>query len=128
MVKVEDSPKPLLHHVRARSQATKKIFKNRDLPEGCTIGDRWRHAFIMTYIWWAAQQCDPWNMNNDEAILALQRIFNTIDAIFSIVSSSILSVDCHTYHCIFRHNNVCLTPGVTLLAQLLSQSSTHSLP
>ena len=79
-------------------------------------------------------------MNNNEAVLALQQIFNTIydtsvtytiavnDAVFSIVSSSILSVDCHTYHCIFRHNNVCLTPGVTLLAQLLSQSSTHSLP
>ena len=125
MVKVEDSPKPLLHRVRARSQATKKIFKNGDLPEGCTIGDHWHRAFITTYIWWAAQQCDPWNTNDDEAVLALQQIFNTIydtsvtytiavnDAVFSIVSSSILSVDCHTYHCIFRHNNVCLTPGVT---------------
>ena len=55
MVKVEDSPKPLLHHVRAQSQAMKKIFKNRDLPEGCTIGNHWRHAFITTYIWWAVQ-------------------------------------------------------------------------
>ena len=78
MVKVKDSPKPLLCHVRARSQATKKIFKNRDLPEECTIGDCWRRAFIMTYIWWAAQWHDPWNMNDNEAILALQRIFNTI--------------------------------------------------
>ena len=140
MVKVEDSPKPLLRHIRAQSQAMKKIFKNRDLPEGCTIGDCWCRAFIMTYIWWAAQQHDPWNMNDDEAVLALQWIFNTIydmsvtytimvnDAIFSILSSSILSVDCHTYHCIFRHNNVCLTPGIMLLAQLLSQLSTHSLP
>ena len=63
MVKVKDSPKPLLHRVRARSQAMKKIFKNGDLPEGCTIGDCWCHAFIMTYIWWAAQRHDPWNIN-----------------------------------------------------------------
>jgi hypothetical protein len=77
----------------------KKKFRNEDLPRGCQDDNRWRGNFIPTFLWYAAYQNDPWNLEEDAAVNAMQRIWDTLyskaipyrivphDAVYIIVSS-----------------------------------------
>jgi hypothetical protein len=101
-VKIEDSPQPVRR--RAHAPQLRKAFKNGDLPSGCQTNDTWRRAFIPTYLWWVATQEDPWALDDEKALDAMQDIWNTIydknvthtitlnDPVFAIVSHSYLFV------------------------------------
>jgi hypothetical protein len=101
-VKVEDSPQPMRRKARA-PQPRKTSFKNGDLPSGCQTSDAWRRAFIPTYLWWIANQEDPWVLNDEKALKAMQYIWTAIyeqrvdytitvnGPVFSIVSQPTLS-------------------------------------
>jgi hypothetical protein len=72
-VKVEDSP------VQMKTQKTKpSTFSNKQLPQGCLQDDAWRGIVIPTFIWWAAHQEDPWKIKEEEALAALQSIWNPV--------------------------------------------------
>ena len=104
-MKVEDSPQPMCRgkpHMPLR-----KTFKNGDLPDGCQTSDAWHHAFIPTYLWWVVTWPDPRCLDDDEAIEAMQAIWDMIydmkdtkiahvvtlnDAVFSIINKPILFV------------------------------------
>jgi len=100
-VKVEDSPQPVRR--KARAPQPRKTFKNGDLPSGCLTNDAWCRAFVPTYLRWAATQEDPWALDDEKALDAMQKIWNAIynktvpytitlnDPVFSIVSRPILS-------------------------------------
>jgi len=87
---------------RTAQSSSRKGFKNSDLPAGCQDNDKWRREFIPTYLWWVATQPDPWNVDDEKALEALQAIWDKIygakipyvitlnDAVFSIVSELIL--------------------------------------
>lgn len=93
MVKVDDTPVVLYQKV-----PQKKKFRNEDLPRGCQDDNRWRGNFIPTFLWYAAYQMDPWNLEEDAAVDAMQQIWNqlygkaipyqitTHDAVYIIVS------------------------------------------
>jgi hypothetical protein len=78
--------------------SSQKGFKNGDLPAGCQDNNTWHCDFIPTYLWWVATQPDPWNVDDEKALEALQAIWDKIygvkipyvitlnDAVFSIVS------------------------------------------
>jgi hypothetical protein len=76
-VKVENSPQ-LARRVKPRMPQPRKTFKNGDLPDGCQTGDVWRRAFIPTYLWWVATQPDPWCLDDEKAIEAMQDIWDAI--------------------------------------------------
>ena len=75
-------------------------FINGDLPVGCEKGNKWRRTFIPTYIAFVASHTDPWSVDDDEAVTAMQLSWNAVylnttlmpqvvrvdDAIFFIVS------------------------------------------
>jgi len=56
----------------------KKKFRNDDLPRGCQDENRWRGNFIPTFLWYAAYQMDPWNLEEDTAVDAMQKIWNEL--------------------------------------------------
>jgi hypothetical protein len=56
----------------------KKKFRNEDLPRGCQDDNRWRRNFIPTFLWYAAYQTDPWNLEEDAAVDAMQQIWNQL--------------------------------------------------
>ncbi|KAN0109337.1 hypothetical protein V8E52_009381, partial [Russula decolorans] len=56
----------------------KKKFRNEDLPRGCQDQNRWRKRFIPTFLWYTAYQMDPWNLEEDAAVDAMQQIWNQI--------------------------------------------------
>jgi hypothetical protein len=56
----------------------KKKFQNEDLPRGCQDDNRWRGNFIPTFLWYAAYQMDPWNLEEDAAVDAMQQIWNQL--------------------------------------------------
>jgi hypothetical protein len=58
--------------------SSRKGFKNGDLPAGCQDNDTWRSTFIPTYLWWVATQPDPWNVDDEKALEALQAIWDKI--------------------------------------------------
>jgi hypothetical protein len=72
-VKVEGSP------VQMRTQKTKpSTFSNKQLPKACLEGDAWRKTVIPTFIWWAAHQPDPWKIKEEDALAALQSIWDPV--------------------------------------------------
>jgi hypothetical protein len=75
-VKVEDSPQPV--HRKAHAPHPRRTFKNGDLPSGCRTNDAWRRAFIPTYLWWVATQEDPWALDDEKALDAMQTIWDVI--------------------------------------------------
>jgi hypothetical protein len=147
-VKVENSPQ-LARRVKPRLPQPRKTFKNGDLPDGCLTGDVWRRAFIPTYLWWVATQPDPWCVDDEKAVEAMQNIWDTIydtkdkkdkkdddtkivytitlnDAVFSIVNKPALFMfNLLTTFC--RPSSEPVTPGVVLLAQRRSPSLMLSL-
>ena len=88
---------------KARAPQPRKIFKNGDLPSGCQTNDAWRHAFIPTYLRWVATQEDPWALDDEKALKAMQHVWDAIyeqkvkytitlnDPVSSIVSQPIVS-------------------------------------
>ncbi|KAN0109444.1 hypothetical protein V8E52_009238 [Russula decolorans] len=40
--------------------------------------NRWRKRFIPTFLWYTAYQMDPWNLEEDAAVDAMQQIWNQI--------------------------------------------------
>jgi hypothetical protein len=53
-------------------------FTNKALPDGCQDGNRWRRIFIPTYIHFVADCENPWSVNSDKAVAAMQKIWNTV--------------------------------------------------
>jgi len=88
---------------KARAPQLRKTFKNGDLPSGCQTNDTWRRAFIPTYLRWVATQGDPWALDDEKALKAMQDIWDAIyeqrvqytitlnDPVSSIVSQPIVS-------------------------------------
>ena len=137
-MKVENSPQ-LVRCVKPRLPQPRKTFKNGDLPDGCQTGDVWRRAFIPTYLWWVATQPDPWCLDDEKAIEAMQDIWDTIydtkdkndkkdddtkvvhvitlnDAVFSIVNKpTFFMFNLFTTFC--RPSSESVTLGVAPLAQ-----------
>ena len=81
MVKVETS-KPettKLSTDRPRRKNGRKIPpNNKDLPNGVHDNNRWHQKFIPTFLWWVAKQSDPWNLDDDDVVTALQQIWNIV--------------------------------------------------
>lgn len=147
-MKVENSPQ-LVRRVKPRLPQPRKTFKNGDLPDGCQTGDVWRRAFIPTYLWWVATQPDPWCLDDEKAIEAMQDIWDTIydtkdkkdkkdddtkvvhvitlnDAVFSIVNKpTFFMFNLFTTFC--RPSSESVTLGVAPLARLRLPSLTLSL-
>ncbi|KAN0107709.1 hypothetical protein V8E52_009876 [Russula decolorans] len=73
LVKVEDTPIVLY-----QKAPQKKKFRNEDLPCGCQDQNRWCKRFIPTFLWYTAYQMDPWNLEEDAAVDAMQQIWNQI--------------------------------------------------
>jgi hypothetical protein len=80
-------------------RATTK-FNNSHLPSGCQDGNRWRRIFVPTYITFVAGYDNPWSVTDDDAVPAMQAIWNKVydnpkithkieaqQAVFSVVSS-----------------------------------------
>lgn len=71
--------------------------KNGDLPLGAHDQERFRKAFIPTLIWYAAFQLDPWKIDDNDYVNAMQQIWNKVygktipvkieinDAVFKLV-------------------------------------------
>jgi hypothetical protein len=49
-----------------------------DLPGGSAEDSRYRRKFIPTYIWFVAQQEDPWAIDDATAKIGMQKIWNAI--------------------------------------------------
>ena len=72
-MKVEDSP------LQMKTQKTKpSTFSNKQLPKGCLKDDAWRGIVIPTFIWWAAHQDDPWKIKEEDALAALQSVWDPV--------------------------------------------------
>jgi len=71
IVKVEEAPKPLSRCPGAR-------WTTDDLPEGATDEFRWRKVFVTTFIYYVAQQNDPWGVRDEVVKPALQIIWDKI--------------------------------------------------
>src|SRR5258707_14807430 len=71
IVKVEEALKPLSRHPGAR-------WTTDDLPEGATDEFRWRKVFITTFIYYVAQQNNPWGVHDKVVKPALQIIWDKI--------------------------------------------------
>ena len=82
-----------------KSAAGKK-FVNKQLPVGCERANKWCHVFIPTYVNYVAGYKDPWFVDDDDAINAMQHAWDHIfdsdgiahvvevnDTVFSIVSA-----------------------------------------
>jgi hypothetical protein len=75
-VGAEDVDMDALLEVKLRVAAWK--FINSDLPVGCDKGNKWRRAFVPTYISFVASHIDPWSVDDDEAVLAMQLSWNMV--------------------------------------------------
>jgi hypothetical protein len=77
MVKIEDgvtAPAPKKTITSRAAQQAK--FKNDDLPLGCK--PKWRSVFVPTYMKFIATYNNPWAVDDDDAVNALQAIWNAI--------------------------------------------------
>jgi hypothetical protein len=98
------------------------------LPEGSTENNRFRAVFITTYICWVAQYPDPWRIENEEAVNAMQKIWAAVydkRIQFKVTTdSSVFKQVCHRFQwvavivaaAIFRQISGCATVGALLLA------------
>jgi hypothetical protein len=75
-VGAEDVDMDALLEVKLRVAAWK--FINSDLPVGCDKGNKWRRAFVPTYISFVASHIDPWSVDDDEAVSAMQLSWNMV--------------------------------------------------
>src|SRR5258708_18860437 len=71
IVKVEEALKPL-------SQCPGARWTTDDLPEAATDEFRWCKVFITTFIYYVAQQNDPWGVRDEVVKPALQIIWDKI--------------------------------------------------
>ena len=63
---------------RRRKNGRKAPPSNKDLPDGVHNKERWHRKFIPTFLWWVAKQSDPWNLDDDDVVIALQQIWDVI--------------------------------------------------
>jgi hypothetical protein len=103
-------PPPLLAPRTKKGDNTKIKFTNRDLPVGCTDGNVWRRAFVPTYIRFIASLKNPWTIDDDTAIQALQTIW---DAIYGQTIQHAVTADDAVFHIVSRAQN-----GVVMLILL----------
>ena len=73
-VKIEDD----VPAQQSNQQVGRKKFVNGDLPEGCEKRNRWRRVFIPSYIHFIASYSDPWSMNDDDIIEAMQSTWDEV--------------------------------------------------
>ena len=100
MVKIEDgvhSPQPVVVKKATNSHATTK-FTNNDLPAGSM--DLWRPVLIPTFAKFVASYDDPWVIDDQDTITALQKVWDAVypkipytvktkEAVFVLVSLSL---------------------------------------
>jgi hypothetical protein len=53
-------------------------YTNRDLPPGSQDANVWHRVFIPTYIVFVANYSDPWSVKDEDALVALQHVWNTV--------------------------------------------------
>jgi hypothetical protein len=75
-LKVEDIDIESLKESKTR--VGQKKFVNSQLPMGCGTGNRWRRIFVPTYVAYVAGSKDPWFMDEDAAVVAMQHIWDKI--------------------------------------------------
>jgi hypothetical protein len=107
IVKIEDRLMPKSGGVDKNSKSCSGRKKNQDLPAGCL--DLWRSCFIPTWHWALGFYDDPWVINDDDAVVIMQKIWDVVykgvvshtivvnDAVFAIVSV-LKFLDGHTYY------------------------------
>jgi hypothetical protein len=61
---------------KSASSCAAPKFTNYDLPDGSKA--LWWPVFIPTYAKFVANQEDPWLVKDQEAVVALQKVWNTI--------------------------------------------------
>jgi hypothetical protein len=100
IIKIDNPPKEL-EEVPHRSRKQKK-FRNEDLPNGSQECGRWRKNFVTTLFWYVAYQPDPWNLDDNDTVIAMQQIWDSLygkavpynvtvhDAVFTIVGALLL--------------------------------------
>jgi hypothetical protein len=100
MVKVTANQTPVKQEKPNKGRVFQKST-NKDLPNGCQDGQRWRRRFIPTYMRYIAGSEDPWTIDDDKAQEVLQQIWIGVygaklrytveinDAVFRIVRCSV---------------------------------------
>ena len=53
-------------------------YTNRDLPAGALDRNMWRCVFISTYSVYVANYPNPWSVDDEDAVVALQHIWNAV--------------------------------------------------
>jgi hypothetical protein len=61
-----------------RKNGQKTAPSNKDLPHGVHDKDHWHRKFIPTFLWWVAKHSDPWNLDDNDVVIALQQIWDVI--------------------------------------------------
>ena len=61
-----------------RKNGRKISSNNKDLLNGVHNKNCWHQKFIPTFLWWVAKQLDPWSLNDDNVINALQQIWDIV--------------------------------------------------
>jgi hypothetical protein len=102
IVKIEDNEAPLQSLTGALKKPSK--FKNCDLPPGATTGNVWRRNVVPTFIRFSASQPDAWAIKDDDALKAMQLIWDKIyggriphtmvidDSVFFVVSVNFVPI------------------------------------
>jgi hypothetical protein len=106
MVKTSDVQPPA-----KRTKGDAQKFTNKSLPEGCQESHRWRRSLVPTYIHFVAACKNPWSVDSDEAVSALQKIWRAVygdkiqhtvkvnEAVFSVVCLAACVMVSASTHC-----------------------------
>jgi hypothetical protein len=128
VIAIKDEPIEAPHAGKMQSGP----FKNTDLPKGYNVGNAWRRIFIPTYTSFVSASKDPWNVDDGEAVVAMQKIWDVVyvagnkgnkiphkvlanQAVFSVVRSNLMSRNKLTFP--YRQINACMSGGEDLVRQ-----------
>jgi hypothetical protein len=103
---------------------------------GCAEDGRWRKIFVPTYIWFVAQQEDPWTVDDAVAKSAMQKIWQVVfgkDIPHKVTTDGpvfgVVSLPFHLRYLpdisVYRPNNESRMPGEVSLVRQGFQLSTH---
>ena len=97
-VKVEDTNIPPAKKQGGHGEGGKRQrkFTNRDLPQGSHNDNDWRGKFIPTYEKWLGTRNEPWIVDENENVAALQTIWNAV----YLHIDHIIDIDGPVYHII----------------------------
>lgn len=108
LVKMEDSPKPLLKSNRVPTDPAKKAIskrpKNGQLLDGVTENSAWR-ILIASLIHWAGTQSDPWVLSDAALTKALQTLVNTLYSGIMEITINTRSVYFHLVSILFMYGH-----------------------